>query len=74
MVYIYIYICQISYSAQVAKLKKTLVEFYGEDAKISRDHGRVVNQRHLVRLRSLLDEDSVSNSVVYGGEVDESTL
>lgn len=59
---------------QVAKMKKTLIEFYGEDAKFSRDHGRVVNHQHLIRLRSLLEEDSVSECVVHGGVVDESTL
>ncbi|MCO5568096.1 hypothetical protein L7F22_021792 [Adiantum nelumboides] len=58
----------------VAKLKKVLENFYGEDARLSKDHCRVVNQKQLERLRGFLDEDLVRATVVLGGEVDEPTL
>lgn len=60
--------------ALVAKLRKTLVDFYGEDARLSTDHARLVNQRHLGRMKRLLQEDSVPKTVVHGGVFDEATL
>ena len=50
------------------------MEFYGEDASLSKDHARVVNQNHLNRLRRLLEEESVPETVVHGGKINESTL
>lgn len=58
----------------IAKLKKTLVKFYGEDASTSVDHARVVNARHIDRLRRYLEEDSVKGTIVHGGDVDKNSL
>lgn len=47
----------------VAALKKTLREFYGEDASCSADYGRIVNERHFARLINYLRD----GRVVHGG-------
>lgn len=49
-------------------LDQTLREFYGNNAKGSEDYGRIVNQRHFNRLKSLYSD----SSVIIGGEADES--
>jgi aldehyde dehydrogenase (NAD+) len=49
------------------KLKTTIADFYGADAKQSPDFGRIVNQRHHRRLASLL----ASGKIVTGGDLDE---
>lgn len=44
-------------------------EFYGPDPKASTSLGRIVNDRHMARLRGLLDAGA--GTVVTGGTVDE---
>lgn len=51
-------------------LKRVLKEFYGEDAKTSKDFGRIVNQRHIHRLKTIIEKDRAD--VFLGGTVDES--
>ncbi|XP_014644970.1 PREDICTED: aldehyde dehydrogenase, dimeric NADP-preferring [Ceratotherium simum simum] len=53
----------------VEKLKKSLKEFYGEDAKKSRDYGRMINSRHFQRVMGLME----GQKVVYGGTGDAAT-
>jgi aldehyde dehydrogenase (NAD+) len=48
-------------------LASTVRDFYGDDPKQSPDYARVINGRHLQRLRKLLDD----GETVCGGEVDE---
>lgn len=47
-------------------LEKSLLDFYGPEPKTNRAFGRIVNQRHVERLKGLLD----SGRVLIGGEVD----
>ena len=47
----------------VAALKKSLREFYGEDASQSADYGRIVNAQHFERLGNYLRD----GKVVHGG-------
>ncbi len=47
-------------------LKKTVTEFYGDDASQSPDYARIVNERHHARLVGLID----SGDVYAGGEHD----
>lgn len=54
----------------VQKLTDTLLSFYGQEPKESKDYGRVVNERQLDRLVSLLDEEKV----VHGGEYEREQL
>lgn len=53
----------------VEKLKKSLKDFYGEDAKQSRDYGRIINDRHFQRVRGLIDNQKVA----HGGTWDQSS-
>ena len=54
----------------VAVLKKSLREFYGEDASQSADYGRIVNARHFDRLINYLRD----GKVVHGGTHDAKDL
>jgi aldehyde dehydrogenase (NAD+) len=53
--------------ALLARLKGTLREFYGDNPLQSPDFGRIVNARHLARLRQLLPG---SGEVFVGGDGD----
>ncbi|XP_063097968.1 aldehyde dehydrogenase, dimeric NADP-preferring isoform X1 [Cavia porcellus] len=53
----------------VEKLKKSLKEFYGEDAKKSRDYGRIINARHFQRVMGLIK----GQKVALGGTGEEAT-
>ena len=44
-------------------------EFYGEDAKKSRDYGRIINSRHFQRVMGLME----GQKVAYGGTGDAAT-
>jgi aldehyde dehydrogenase (NAD+) len=48
-------------------LRRTVIEFYGDDPQRSKDYGRIVNTRHHKRLMALMD----SGDTVIGGEGDE---
>lgn len=54
----------------VERLVDTIGEFFGADPKESPDFARIVNRRHLDRLRPLLE----SGDVATGGDVDEDDL
>lgn len=45
-------------------------EFYGDDAKKSRDYGRIINSRHFQRVMGLME----GQRVAYGGTGDMATL
>lgn len=47
-------------------LKQTLLDFYGPEPQKNRAFGRVVNQRHVERLKGMLG----SGRILVGGEVD----
>ncbi len=53
-------------------IAEAIGEFYGDDPSESADYGRIVNQRHLDRLRGLLD-DPGAGTVAIGGESDPAT-
>lgn len=55
------------HAAVLDKIKQTLRDFYGEDPKQSPDFGRIVNERHMRRLKLLLE----SGAVLVGGQVSE---
>jgi aldehyde dehydrogenase (NAD+) len=56
----------------IDRMKATLRDFYGDDAKASPDYGRIVNARHHRRLMKLL-EGGKSGDVVVGGVGDETS-
>ena len=53
----------------IKQLQQTIADFYGEDIKNNKDFGRIVNERHVERLSSMLEHDKAS--IVFGGEVDK---
>ncbi|XP_048529203.1 aldehyde dehydrogenase family 3 member H1-like [Triticum urartu] len=55
-------------------LKKVLEKFYGKDPLLSADLSRVVNASHFGRLKGLMDEEMVSDKIVFGGHRDEQQL
>ncbi|MDA7747251.1 aldehyde dehydrogenase [Psychromonas sp.] len=48
------------------KLTQRITELYGADAQLSKDFGRMVNERHTQRISELIDADKV----ILGGQVD----
>ncbi|XP_031259852.1 aldehyde dehydrogenase family 3 member H1-like isoform X2 [Pistacia vera] len=55
-------------------LRNELKEFFGKYPMESKDLSRIVNPFHFRRLASLLDENKVSDKIVYGGQKDENQL
>ncbi|CAH2222507.1 fatty aldehyde dehydrogenase isoform X1 [Pelobates cultripes] len=53
----------------VEKIKETINEFYGDDAKKSPDYERIINKRHFKRLLKLMEGENI----VIGGDNDESS-
>ncbi|OCT91064.1 aldehyde dehydrogenase family 3 member B1 isoform X2 [Xenopus laevis] len=51
----------------VEALKATVMEFYGQDPKVSPDLGRIINNRHFHRVSALLS----NGNIVLGGQTDE---
>ncbi|RRT69550.1 hypothetical protein GW17_00024181 [Ensete ventricosum] len=60
--------------APTLAMKRTLEKFYGKDPLESSDLSRIVNANHFRRLTSLLDDEKVSGTIVYGGQQDEKRL
>ncbi|KAK1371114.1 Aldehyde dehydrogenase [Heracleum sosnowskyi] len=58
----------------VDSLKLHLIKFYGEEPLKSNDISRIVNLNHFNRLIKLLDDDKVSDKIVYGGQTDIKNL
>ncbi|KAG2206883.1 hypothetical protein INT47_007640 [Mucor saturninus] len=53
--------------------RKTIVEYYGQDAQKSGSYGRIVSTRQFDRLKGLLDNCDPS-TIVIGGETDREDL
>lgn len=47
-------------------IKKSILEFYGDDPAKSSDYGRIINQRHFNRLAELVKE----GEIIIGGQTD----
>ena len=56
------------YDDLVKEFIKVIKEFYGEDIKNNKEFGRIVNDKHMNRLKNILEHDK--NKIVYGGEID----
>lgn len=56
------------YDKFIKKLQTTITEFYGLKIKESKDFGRIVNDRHMNRLKEILDKDR--EKIVFGGDID----
>lgn len=62
------------YFEQIDSLVKELEKCFGKNPIESKDKSRIVSSYHFGRLVKLIDEDEVSNKIVYGGQRDESQL
>lgn len=56
--------------ALVDQLKKTLVEFYGENPEESKDVSRMINERHTKRVADLLEDKNIQASPVQSSPCD----
>ncbi|KAF1805730.1 Aldehyde/histidinol dehydrogenase [Mucor lusitanicus] len=54
----------------VKALKHTLHQFYGNNPQESSDYARIVNERHVERISSLLN-NRTSGEIAIGGEIDK---
>ncbi|XP_031384550.1 aldehyde dehydrogenase family 3 member F1-like isoform X2 [Punica granatum] len=63
-----------SLDREVELMKGMMKKMFGENPKESGSIARIVNKRHLQRLKSLLDDPLVKASIVHGGSMDEDSL
>lgn len=61
-------------SSLIDMLKRTVRRFYGENLETLKGMTRIVNKFHFDRLRGLLKDPLVANSIVHGGSYDEERL
>ena len=59
---------------QIELLKKFIKKFYGENPNNSRSIAKIINKHHFERLRNLLKDPGVADSIVHGGSLDEEKL
>lgn len=52
----------------IENLKKTILEFYGENPKLSPDFGRIITEKHFHRVSGLMKDATI----VHGGDTDVS--
>jgi aldehyde dehydrogenase (NAD+) len=52
------------------KLKKEIVQQYGEEPQKSKDYSRIINQRHTERLAKLIEPYRDTSKIIHGGRVD----
>lgn len=55
----------------IAQLKIAMKEFYPNGAKASPDYSRIINKRHFLRIKKMLDD--TNGKILMGGEMDEAT-
>lgn len=55
-------------------MKVWIKKMFGDNPQHSKTIARIVNKQHLTRLKKLLNDQNVKESVVYGGSVDEENL
>ncbi|EXB93296.1 Aldehyde dehydrogenase family 3 member F1 [Morus notabilis] len=58
----------------VELMKAITTKMFGENPRETNTVARIVNRRHFLRLKNLLDDPTVKASIVYGGKTDEENL
>ncbi|KAK6646103.1 hypothetical protein PHAVU_L009143 [Phaseolus vulgaris] len=61
-------------STLVTLMKAGIKKMFGENPKESNTVARIVNHKHFMRLKNLLTDPRVKDSVVYGGSMNEKDL
>ena len=56
------------YEDLIKEFIKVIKDFYSEDIKSNKDFGRIVNEKHMNRLKDILENDK--DKIVFGGEID----
>lgn len=56
------------YDELVNEIVKSIVSFYGEDIQSNDEYGRIVNNKHMARLNTLINNNR--QKIVFGGKVD----
>ena len=56
------------YDDLIKEFIKVVDDFYGKDIKNNNEFGRIINYKHMNRLKNILECDK--NKIVYGGEID----
>ena len=56
------------YEDLINEFVKVTKEFHGEDIRNNSEFGRIVNDRHMTRLRNIIESDK--KKIVFGGKVD----
>lgn len=64
----YILVNEEIYDEFLEIIKNTIIKFYGTNIKDNKDFGRIINHRHVLRLKNILDKDF--EKIIFGGEVD----
>lgn len=55
-------------------MKVWIKKMFGEDPKRSNTIARIVNKKHFMRLKNLLTDPRVTESMVVGGSMEENDL
>ena len=56
----------------IAAFKKTLKKFYGEEPRMSEDYGRIINEKHWLRLTEMLT--NTEGQIICGGDYNKEDL
>ncbi|KAJ6948367.1 hypothetical protein NC651_002646 [Populus alba x Populus x berolinensis] len=63
------------FASTLVELMKVMVKkMFGENPRETNTVARIVNEQHFSRLKNLLSDSAVQNSIVYGGSMDEKNL
>ncbi len=54
----------------LSKLKEKIILFFGKNPKESSDYGRIINKKHILRLKDYLN----GTNILFGGEISEKNL
>ncbi|XP_044480150.1 aldehyde dehydrogenase family 3 member F1-like [Mangifera indica] len=61
-------------STLVELMKGSIKKMFGENPKESNSISRIINKQHFLRLKNLLSDPAVKDSIVFGGSMDEDNL
>lgn len=62
----YLFVHKSIYDNFLAKLIEKIKQFYGDNAQLSKDYPRIINQFHVNRLKGLMDSNDHNGKIIYG--------
>ncbi|PKG23545.1 aldehyde dehydrogenase [Niallia nealsonii] len=57
----------------IQEMKLTLHSFYGDSLKTKEDFGRIVNDKHFLRLQNILQREQENKTIIHGGITHENS-